>query len=260
MRKTGRQEKRFSEQVLSCFLAFLMNPSGPLRLCGFAFQMPFGCGPAALGSLLFLLILLAAPSVAFGHRLDEYLQATLVAIEPGDIRLQMNLTPGVQVVDQVLARIDTDHDGAISAKEAAAYAESLKRDLIVRLDRRVLKLKLTAVNVLEPDELREGEGIIQLEFSVAFGPLRAGAHSLSIENRHMPDVSVYLLNAAKPKADSIQITGQKRNESQSAGEIGFTFRPRPNPYAAVGIDVLLGALFMGGMAWEWRAARRRSRA
>jgi hypothetical protein len=64
MRKTGRQEKRFSEQVLSCFLAFLMNPSGPLRLrvfafqmplvaapprWVFAFQMPFGCGCAALG-------------------------------------------------------------------------------------------------------------------------------------------------------------------------------------------------------------------
>jgi hypothetical protein len=26
-----------------------MNPSGPLRLCVFAFQMPFGCGYAALG-------------------------------------------------------------------------------------------------------------------------------------------------------------------------------------------------------------------
>ena len=32
MRKSGRQEKKFSEQVPSCFLAFLMNPSGPLRL------------------------------------------------------------------------------------------------------------------------------------------------------------------------------------------------------------------------------------
>ena len=33
MRKTGKQEKRFNEQILSCFHAFLMNPSGPLRLC-----------------------------------------------------------------------------------------------------------------------------------------------------------------------------------------------------------------------------------
>ena len=55
MRKTGRQEKRFSEQVLSCFLAFLMNPSGPLRLCVFAFQMPFGCISTALGFAWFAL-------------------------------------------------------------------------------------------------------------------------------------------------------------------------------------------------------------
>jgi hypothetical protein len=256
MRKTGRQEKRFGEHVPSCFLAFLMNPSGSLsHRCGTGL-----CISNAFWSLLFLLILLAAPSAAFAHRLDEYLQATLVAIEPGDIRLQMNLTPGVEVLDQVLARIDTDHDGAISAKEAAAYAVSLKRDLIVRLDQRVLDLKLTAVNVPEPDELREGEGIIQLEFSVPSDPLRTGAHSLTIENRHLPDVSVYLLNAAKPRAGSIEITGQKRNENQSTGEIGFTFHPRPNPYAAVGIDVLLAALFVGGMAWEWRAGRKRSRA
>ena len=213
-----------------------------------------------LRSLPLLLALLVAPSGAFGHRLDEYLQATLVAIEPADVRLQMNLTPGVQVADQVLARIDSDHDGAISTKEAAAYAESLKRDLIVRLDGRVLELKLMRVDFPEPDEIREGVGIIQVEFSVASGPLRAGAHSLSIQNRHLPDVSVYLLNAAQPKAESVQITGQKRNECQSAGEIGFTFRPRPNPYAAAGVDVLIAGLFVGGMAWEWRAGRKCSRA
>ena len=210
--------------------------------------------------VIFLLALLAAPSAAFAHRLDEYLQATLVAIEPGAIRLQMNLTPGIQVADQVLARIDTDRDGAISAQEAAAYAESLKRDLTVRLDQRVLELKLTAVNLPEPDDLRAGEGIIQLEFSATPDRLRAGAHSLTIENRHLPAVSVYLLNAAKPGTGSVRITGQKRNENQSTGEIEFTFHPRPNRSAAAGIDVLLAALFLGGMAWEWRAVRKRSRA
>ena len=211
---------------------------------------------ALLRSLPFLLAALAAPTAAFAHRLDEYLQATLVAIEPGDVRLEMNLTPGVEVAGQVLARIDSDHDGAISAKEATAYAESLKRDLIVRLDRRDLGLKLTALNVPEPDDIREGVGIIQVEFSVASGTMRAGPHSLSIQNRHLPDVSVYLLNAAQPKAGSIEINGQKRNESQSAGEIGFTFRPRPNPYAVAGFDVLIAGLFVGGMVWERRVRRR----
>ena len=152
-----------------------------------------------LRRLSLLLALLAFPSTAFAHRLDEYLQATLVAIEPGGFRLQINLTPGVAVAEQVLALIDRDRDGVISPNEAATYAELLKRDLIVRLDQRKVELKLTASNFPPPDELRTGWGIIQMEFSTTAGPLTAGAHRLTLENRHLPTVSVYLFNAALPQ-------------------------------------------------------------
>jgi hypothetical protein len=67
-----------------------------------------------------LLALLALPSAVFAHRDDQYLQATLVAIEPSGVRLQINLTPGVAVAEQVIAEIDRDRDGAISKNEAAA--------------------------------------------------------------------------------------------------------------------------------------------
>ena len=70
-----------------------------------------------------LLALLAFPSAVFAHRDDQYLQATLVAIEPSGVRLQINLTPGVAVAEQVLAQIDRDRDGVISKNEAAAYAK-----------------------------------------------------------------------------------------------------------------------------------------
>jgi len=53
MRKTGRQEKRFSELVLSCFLAFLMNPSGPLRLCGLCVSNDFWLRLRRAGALRF---------------------------------------------------------------------------------------------------------------------------------------------------------------------------------------------------------------
>jgi hypothetical protein len=36
---------------------------------------------------------------------------------------------------------------------------------------------------------------------------------------------VYLINAAQPRFVTVQITRQKRNENQSAGEIEFTFHP-----------------------------------
>ncbi len=153
-----------------------------------------------LSGLALLLALLAVPSAVFAHRDDQYLQATLVAIEPNGVRLQINLTPGVAVAEQVIAEVDRDRDGAISKNEAAAYAELLKRDLTLRIDGRKLELKLTASEFVSPEELRTGAGVIQMEFSAVVGSLAA----------------------------AVQITRQKRNENQSAGEIEFTFHPLPS--------------------------------
>src|SRR5437660_2731362 len=89
-------------------------------------------------------VLFEVPSMVFAHRVDEYLQATLVVIEPDRIRLQLNLTPGVAVAENVLALIDRDHDSLISTNEAAGYSQLLKSDIIVRLDEREMKLKCIA--------------------------------------------------------------------------------------------------------------------
>ena len=83
----------------------------------------------------FFLLLLVLPSTALAHQLDEYIHATLVSIEPGEIRIQVNLTPGVQVASNVLALIDLDHDGVISTNEAAGYAKTFQHDLVVQLDK-----------------------------------------------------------------------------------------------------------------------------
>jgi hypothetical protein len=181
-----------------------------------------------------LLALLSLPSDAFAHRDDEYLQATLVVIEPREVRLQINLTPGIAVAEQVIALVDRNRDGAISTKEAAAYTELLKRDLTVRLDGRNSELKLTASEFVPPDELRTGSGIIQIEFSASFGPLAAGSHSLMLENRHLTKMSVYLINASQPRFATVQITKQKRNRNQSAGEIEFTLSSVPPKIAESG--------------------------
>jgi len=91
--------------------------------------------------LALLLALLAFPCAVFAHRDDQYLQATLVAIEPNGIRLQINLTPGVAVAEQVIAGIDRDCDGVISKSEAATYAELLKRDLTLGMDGRNFRIE-----------------------------------------------------------------------------------------------------------------------
>jgi hypothetical protein len=182
-----------------------------------------------------LLALLALPSAVFAHRDDQYLQATLVAIEASGVRLQINLTPGVAVAEQVIAKIDRDRDGAISKHEAAAYAELLKRDLSLRMDGRKLELKLAASEFVPPGELRTGSGTIQMEFSAISGALAGGPHRLILENRHLTPMSVYLINAVQPRFATVEITRQKRNENQSSGEIEFTFHPfRPKIAVSAG--------------------------
>jgi hypothetical protein len=202
-----------------------------------------------------LLAILGSPARALAHQLDEYLQATLVAIEPGEIRLQMNLTPGVAVADKVLASIDRNHDGKISTNESIAYAESLKRDLVVQLDGRNVELKLAAWNYPDPEEIRTGWGIIQLEYSAMAGALAAGPHKLTFENRHQPVASAYLFNAERPESATIKISGQKRNENQSMGEIAFDFQPPKKPFLTAGVAVLLAAMFVVLSAGVWQARK-----
>jgi hypothetical protein len=160
-----------------------------------------------------------------------------VAISPAGVTLQINLTPGIAVAERVIAAIDGDGDGAISKNEAAGYAESLKRDLTLRMDGRKLDLKLTASAFVPPEELRTGSGIMQVEFSTTFGSLVAGPHRLTLKNRHLTAISVYLINAAKPSLSTVQIIRQKRNENQSTGEIEFTFyavRPKKSVWTHEG--------------------------
>jgi hypothetical protein len=177
------------------------------------------------------------------HRLDEYLQATLVSIEPNAIRLQINLTPGVAVADKVLALIDRDHDTIISTNEASAYADSLKHDLTLRLDHQNLDLKLAASEFPTPADLRTGSGIIQLEFVAIPNSLSSGSHTLTLENRHLATTSVYLFNAAHPKFPTIQIISQERNDTQSIGEIQFVFHSASHPSSGI----TLGALSISGI-------------
>jgi hypothetical protein len=177
----------------------------------------------AVARFLLLLGLLALPLNVSGHRLDEYLQATLVTIEPDALRLQINLTPGVAVAEQVLALIDTNRNGMVSTNEAKTYVDNLKRHLIVRLDDREIELKLAGSNFPPVPEVRAGSGIIQVEFVGKIDALSAGPHRMKFENQHMSTIGVYLFNAAQSRIKSVEIRRQTRSRNQSVGEIEFTY-------------------------------------
>ena len=52
------------------------------------------------------------------HRRDEYLQAARLAIDPGRVQLELDLTPGIALADAIIADIDRNRDGSLSAGRA----------------------------------------------------------------------------------------------------------------------------------------------
>ncbi len=187
----------------------------------------------AMRRLFLLSSLLGAALTSQAHRLDEYLQAAQVVIEPAHVRLQLVLEPGVEVAAQVLKHIDRDSNQTISRTEAAAYGGAVQRDLALRLDGQPLQLKLEIFEFDTPAELRNGSGIIRLVFSAAFTASQSGAHQLVLENRHLNAISVYLFNAMQPDLPAVRIARQQRNETQSVGTIDFVL-PSPRQSRAGG--------------------------
>ena len=117
-------------------------------------------------------ILLSASVPGFAHRLDEYLQATMLWVEKDRVGGQIHLTPGVAAFPVVLASIDTDADGRISDAEQQVYAERVLRDLSLTVDGDGLPVRLVSAKFATTEEMKEGRGEIQLEF---WADLRPGS-------------------------------------------------------------------------------------
>jgi hypothetical protein len=165
-------------------------------------------------------LLLLLPALASAHRLDEYLEATLLSVESDRIEASVRLVPGVAVSSAVIASIDTNSDGTISDAEQQAYAQRVARDLYLSVDGRPLALRLASVSFPTVDEMEQGVGEIQLDFTAEL-PRGSASRRLSFENRHRSDIAVYLVNCLAPRDKAIHISAQSRNENQSFYQLDF---------------------------------------
>lgn len=166
-----------------------------------------------------ILLLGAMPLLA--HRLDEYLQATIVSVEKGRVGVQMLLTPGVAVFPQILAEIDADSDGALSEAERHAYVTHVLADLSASIDGHRLTPRLTSAKFPEIGEMRDGRGEIQLDFAIDLPP-GGSKRKFVIENRHASRIAAYQVNCLVPRDPDIRIVAQKRNFTQSYYELDYT--------------------------------------
>ena len=54
---------------------------------------------------------------AWAHRINEYLQATIVSVQANEAHAAMRLIPGVLVAPSVIVAIDSNQDGVFSESE-----------------------------------------------------------------------------------------------------------------------------------------------
>lgn len=214
---------------------------------------------AALAIGLTLAIGVDAPVSA--HRLDEYLQAARIAIEPGRVAIELDLTPGTAVAANVLADIDRNRNRFLADDEALAYATAVVRELRLEIDGRDQPLTLAAQRFPAIDAMLNGEGTIRLQLVAEIAPLAAGNHRLRFRNGHRPDVSVYLANALVPATDRVGVLAQDRDLNQSELVIAYRLRdtvPDTARWLTARVGGVVIILIVPAVMWLSRRASRRS--
>jgi hypothetical protein len=162
-------------------------------------------------------------STAHAHRLDEYLQSTMLAIGKTRLEAEYTLTPGVSVFPQLIAEMDANHDGVLSDAEQKSYARRFLRDVSFRLEGQLLAPRITSLEFPALSEMKEGRGEIHINLSTDL-PVGSGHRKLTLENHHQSQFAAYQVNVLVPKDPEIQIDRQTRNYTQSRYELDYTER------------------------------------
>jgi hypothetical protein len=183
------------------------------------------------------------------HRRDELLQAARIGVAADRIELEMSLTPGIAVADEVIGAIDCDRNGVLSADEQRDYAALVMAATELRIDGDVVNIGVGTATYPLLNELREGERSIELRSTVTIPQLSSGRHQIAFTNSYRGDISVYLANALKPDSERIMIASQHRDPAQRTLAIDFTIDG--NRLAA------LPAWLFGSGAAVWLTLRRR---
>ena len=170
---------------------------------------------------------LAGGAGVSAHRTDEYLQAARVAIDPGRVQIELDLTPGIALADAILADIDRNRDGSLSAEEQRAYARLVLDAVDLEVDGTRLPVQLSDAGFPDVDAVRRGEGTIRLHAGALLPRVPAGVHHLLFRNTHHRDRSVYLATALVPSSARVAVTAQQRDRDQTELTIEYVLRAAP---------------------------------
>jgi hypothetical protein len=165
--------------------------------------------------------LLLFGKTATAHRIDEYLQATMLSLEATQVQASMRLIPGILVANSVITGIDTNGDGVFSEDEERAYAQRVLGDLSITMDGLPIQPKLVSWSFPQPAALHDGLGEIHIEYTADLPHGGPPDRSLILSNHHLNPRSVYLVNVTVPEDRDIRILSQKRNAQQTVYELDY---------------------------------------
>ena len=183
------------------------------------------------------------------------------------VTLELDLTPGVAIAPAVLAMIDTDRNGDLSAAESDAYARSVIDGVALKVDGHPVQPRLERRQMPAWRDVKEGTGTIRLTASAALPALTEGPHQFFYANRHRSEIGVYLANALVPDDPRIEITGQRRDVAQHELTIDVFARAAPltarshdpgKGAAGLVMAVVFGVVFIRKMTARGRAKRTRA--
>jgi len=198
-----------------------------------------------------LLFAISLSGDAAAHQLDEYLQATLIGVTRDGIDVEIQLTPGVAVLPMLMAVIDRDRDGRISVEEERVYAARVAREVELRVDGVPAALSLMESTFPALEAMREGLGTIRMKLRAT----RTG-HTLRFENRHLPQISAYLVNCLAAPADGLVVSRQERDEAQRSIMFEYSFGAGAAPGPLAASIAALGILLVARMAlliYRWKS-------
>ena len=196
----------------------------------------------ALRVVLASIAAIVAVSDVSAHRQDEYLQAARIAVEPGRVQLALDLTPGIAVADAIIADVDRDRDGSLSAHEKQVYVDSVLGAIELEIDGRARRMTLLTFSCPDLDALRQGEAAIHVESAVVVARQSNGAHQLVYRNMHRRDLSVYLANALAPPSDQIAVAAQRRDAAQHDLTIDYVVQGQTDASTSAWLGGIIAAM------------------
>ena len=172
-------------------------------------------------ALASLIVVIGTTSLS-AHRRDELLQAARIGIGADRIEVELSLTPGMAIADEVIGAIDRDRNGVLSPEEQLSYTEHVMAATELWIDGRIVKMEMGTSTYPLLDELRGGDRAIELRSTATLPGLASGRHEIAFTNSYRGDISVYLANALKPESEHVVIASQHRDPEQQRLAIAVT--------------------------------------